>query len=76
MPVSPEQFAALIAQVESLQALASYQAANQLEILKPEMTDTQRDAYESALGNASRHRQEIAKANEEACKDDWDQDEN
>ncbi|QKJ65492.1 hypothetical protein HQN60_01365 [Deefgea piscis] len=75
MPVSPEQFSSLIQLVSQLQPMPAYQAAKELEMLKPEMTDAQRHAYEQALGEAQRQRKEIEKANAAATEDAFDQDE-
>ncbi|WP_148714088.1 hypothetical protein [Chitinolyticbacter meiyuanensis] len=57
MPVLPEHFATLIAQVQESGSLRAYEAAQQLEILKAEMTDEQRTAYTAALGSAAHVRQ-------------------
>jgi len=57
MPVLPAQFSALIAQVQEHGSLRAYEAAQQLEILKGEMTDEQRTAYTAALGGAAQVRQ-------------------
>ncbi|KAF0812321.1 hypothetical protein IGB42_03311 [Andreprevotia sp. IGB-42] len=59
MPVLPDEFATLIAQVQESGSLRSYQAAQRLEILKPEMTDAQRTSYSNALGQAAQVRQKI-----------------
>jgi hypothetical protein len=77
MPVSPTLLHQLISAVQTENSLAAYQAASQLEKLKPEMTDEQRAEYEAALAGASHERQAKAKAAEEAAAcDEWDQDEN
>ncbi|WP_255988899.1 hypothetical protein [Chitinolyticbacter albus] len=65
MPVLPAQFSALIAQVQEHGSLRAYEAAQQLEILKPEMTDEQRAAYTAALGSAAGARQKELKAEAE-----------
>lgn len=78
MPISPELFASLIEKIQSLEPLAAYQGAEQLEKIKHEMTDEQRLHYDTVLGDASRKRTEIAKAqaDAEATQDEWDHDEN
>lgn len=78
MPISPELFSSLIEKIQSLEPLAAYQGAEQLEKMKAEMTDSQRLHYDTVLGEASRQRKEIAKAkaDAEATQDAWDQDEN
>ncbi|MBM5570151.1 MULTISPECIES: hypothetical protein [Deefgea] len=78
MPISPELFASLIEKIQSLEPLAAYQGAEQLDKMKHEMTDEQRLHYDTVLGDASRKRKEIAKAqaDAEAVQDAWDQDEN
>jgi hypothetical protein len=77
MPVSPILLQQLITAVQAENSLAAYQAASQLEKLKPEMTDEQRADYEAALAGASHERQAKAKAEADAAAcDEWDQDEN
>ncbi len=78
MPISPELFVSLIEKIQSLEPLAAYQGAEQLEKIKHEMTAEQRLHYDTVLGDASRQRKEIAKAqaDAEATQDEWDQDEN
>ena len=78
MPISPELFTSLIEKIQSLEPLAAYQGAEQLEKMKAEMTDEQRLHYDTVLGEPSRKRKEIAKAkaDAEAVEDAWDQDEN
>lgn len=65
MPVLPAQFSTLIAQVQEQNSLRAYQAAQQLEILKPEMTDAQRTAYSAALGHSAQVRQKALDEEEE-----------
>lgn len=75
MPVYPAQLGDLIVALGDEHALTAYQAAAQLDLLKPEMNDAQRSQYESALAQASQQRQAARKAQQEAEQaqlDEWD----
>ena len=58
MPLLPNEFAELIAQLQERDSLRAYHAAQRLEQLRSQMSDEQRAAHAAALGRASHARRE------------------